>query len=274
MRRLPAFVPFALALGCALSAGGCYFTRSPSRPLPALLFSHPASAPEAPSTGGAAAHPPCLVIFIPGFLDGPDTYREHGFPSALVRSGAACDSVAVDLHFRYYGEGRAADILYEDVLAPAVGRGYEEIWLVGISMGGLGTMMLARAHPELIDGVVLLSPFLGEESFVREVAAAGGLAAWHPPSPMPAREDTSTYSTFLWAWFRGYVEDPDSMPPTWIGWANGERLAPVAQLFAAALPESHTLARDGAHNWATWRPLFADLLQRAQPGRGRAARAR
>ena len=223
--------------------------------------------PRAPVIAALAANLPDADLLLR--LDGPDTYREHGFPSDLVHAGAACDSVAVDLHARYYGEGHVADVLYEDVLAPAVARGYEEIWVVGISMGGLGASMLARAHPDLVDGLILLSPYLGEEATARAVHDAGGLSAWEPPDPMPARETADNFSLFLWAWLRGHSVDAASMPPTYLGWANGERLAPAAEVLAAALPASHTLAVEGAHNWATWRPLFAELLRRARPGRVR-----
>lgn len=253
-----------LLLSSSLLAG-CYFVRSPSRPLPGLAFMREANTRQS-----------CLVIFIPGMLDGPDTYREHHFPDALLSSGAQCDSVAVDLHFRYYSEGGVADMLYEDVLAPAVARGYQEIWLVGISMGGLGTTMLARAHPELIDGVVLLSPFLGDEALIREIDAAGGLEEWSPPDPLPATMTDSNYTLFLWAFWRGLIDDPESMPEVYIAWANGEALEPGARLLAAALPEGHVLNGDGAHNWATWGPLFQRVLATARIGRddgGRVARA-
>ncbi len=255
------------ALAVLLSASflaGCYFTRSPSRPLRGLAFMREAGARQG-----------CLVIFIPGFLDGPDSYREHRFPDQLLGTGAPCDSVAVDLHYRYYAERDVAGVLYEDVLAPATARGYDEIWLVGISMGGLGTTMLASEHPELIDGVILLSPFLGDEAVIAEIERGGGLAEWDAPDPMPSEMTASNYTTFLWAWLRGLHEDPDAMPPIYIGWARGEQLESSARVLAASLPEGHVLNADGGHNWMTWGPLFSRILDTARIGRrGRAQLAR
>jgi pimeloyl-ACP methyl ester carboxylesterase len=257
MRRLGPLWLACLASLTALAVGGCYFVQSPSRPLQALTFRRDSTARQ-----------PCLVVFLPGMLDGPDTYRQHGFPDDVLRSGAACDSVAINLHYRYYGEGGVADMIWEDVLQPAIARGYEEIWLVGISMGGLGTVLTASQHNRHIAGVILLSPFLGEEPFLRSIGDAGGLEAWHPPDPMPTEITGENYSLFMWAWLRGYIDDPDGMPPLYLGWAENERLAPAAEMLAAALPEGRVLTAEGAHNWATWRPLFRAALDRARPGRG------
>lgn len=246
----------ALALAAVMLLGGCYFVQSPSRPLPALTV-----------VREEGTRQPCLVIFLPGMLDGPDSYLQYGFPQDVIASGAACDSVAVNLHLRYYGETGIAHAIWEDVLAPAVARGYEEIWIVGISMGGLGALLTASEYARHIDGVILLSPFLGDESFVRSVEAAGGLAEWQPPTPMPTERTANNYSLFIWSWLRGYIDDPESMPPLYLGFADGERLAPAARMLGEVLPEGHVLQREGEHNWATWRPLFRTLLGRARPGR-------
>lgn len=253
MRR--SLAPLAIVLAAAL-LGGCYFLQSPTRPLPALTV-----------VREEGARQPCLIVFLPGMLDGPDTYLRYGFPQDVIASGAACDSVAVNLHARHYGQIGIADAVWEDVLAPALARGYDEIWLVGVSMGGLGALLTASEHARHVDGVILLSPFLGEEAFVRSVAEGGGLAEWRAPDPLPERRTAENYSVFLWSWLRGLIDDPESMPQLYLGFANGERLEPGAQVLAEVLPEGHVLRRDGEHNWATWRPLFRTLLGRARPGR-------
>lgn len=248
--------PWLASSLAALLLGGCYFVQSPSRPVPALTV-----------VREEGTRQDCLVVFVPGMLDGADTFFDHGFPQDLLRSGAACDSVAVNLHSRYYAQVGIAEIVWEDVLSPAVARGYDEIWLVGVSMGGLGALLTASEHAQYVDGVILLSPYLGDEAFVRQVADAGGLDEWRPPETMPERRDETSYSLFLWTWLRGYVDDPEQMPELYLGFANGERLAPAAETLARALPEGHVVPRDGGHGWATWRPMFRTLLARARPGR-------
>lgn len=252
----------SLTLALSLSLAGCYFTRSPSRPLPALEFRQ-----------SSAARLSCLVVFVPGFTDGPDTFLEHGFPDDVIRHGAPCDSVAVDLHYRYYWEtpssgSGVARILFEDILEPAAARGYEEIWLVGISMGGLGALLAAERHPELVTGVILIAPFVGDDAVVREIQAAGGAAEWHPPRGIDAAPWTQdNYTQHLWAWLRGYATDRDTMPPLYMGWGEGDRLGTADEVLAAMQPDSHIVTTPGDHDWTTWRPLWGELLDRARPGR-------
>lgn len=260
MQRLASTLVVLVIASSALA--GCYFTRSPSRPLPALEFRRSSIARE---------H--CLVVFVPGFLDGPDTFMDQGLPSDVITRGAPCDSVAIDLHYRYYWETPSsgmgvANIVFEDILEPAVTRGYEEIWLVGISMGGLGALLTAERHPELVTGVILLAPFVGDESVVREIEAAGGPEAWRPPSGIDhAAWTQDNYTAHLWSWLRGYATDADSMPPLYIGWGDDDHLATADRLLASMQPADHVMTRPGAHNWATWRPLFQAFLDRARPGR-------
>lgn len=247
---------FVLTLLSLSAISGCYFSRSPSRPLPAL---------EVRRDGDLRQR--CLMVMLPGFLDGPDTFVDYGLPEDLIRSGAPCDVVAIDLHYRYYGEMGVGDIVYEDILLPATARGYEEIWLVGVSMGGLGTLLTAERYTRLIDGIILLAPFVGEENVLREIEAAGGAVAWRPPSDidtLPWTQDN--YTTHLWAWLRGYYTDPDGMPPLYIGWGDDDRLGTGDSLLGALLPEDHVFHRPGGHNWATWRPLFNSVLAEAEPG--------
>ena len=244
------------------SLAGCYFTRSPSRPVPALEFRR-----------SSAGREHCLVVFVPGFLDGPDTFMDQGFPSDVITHGAPCDSVAIDLHYRYYWEAMSssngvANVVFDDFLEPAAARGYEEIWLVGISMGGLGALLTAERHPELITGVILLAPYVGDEAVVREIEAAGGPSSWQPPHGLETAPWTQdNYTAHLWSWLRAYQTDPDGMPPLYVGWGDDDRLGAADRMLAALQPSDHVATRPGGHNWATWRPLFDVLLDRARPGR-------
>jgi len=233
---------------------GCYFSRSPTRPVPALL-TH--------AHEGMRAR--CLVMFLPGLLDGPDSFLEHGMIRDLRESGAPCDAVMVDLHYRYYFGGRSGEVLYEDVLEPALARGYEEIWLVGISLGGMGATLLAREHAEAISGMILLSPFLGIEPIRSEVVSAG-LRDWHP-GPLPRDIDDATFTRFVWGWLRGYVEHPEEMPPMYVGWADGETQERPSRTLAAVLSADHVATVTGRHDWEAWTRLFRTLVARARPGR-------
>lgn len=257
--RRPAAILALLTFGLFLDA--CYFTRSPSRPIPALAFRNP-----------RLESPRCLVVFLPGFLDTPDSYVENEFPRELIGSGAPCDMVGVDLHFRYYGQVGVADMVYEDVLQPAAARGYDEIWLVGISMGGLGALLTASQYPDAVDGIVLIAPFVGDEAVLREIEAAGGARTWSPREGLasePWREDN--YTQKIWSWLRGYHTDPDGRPPLYIGWGTEDRLGSADRLLADLMPADHVVSEPGGHAWVTWRPIWRQMLGRVPFGRITAA---
>lgn len=246
-----------LALSLTAFTGGCYFARSPSRPLAALEVRRAETTRER-----------CLMVMIPGFLDGPDTFLEHHFPDAVLTTDARCDMVLLDLHFRYYSQVGVADIVNEDILVPAAARGYDEIWVVGISMGGLGALLTAERYTDQIDGIILLAPFVGEENVLREIQTAGGAAAWRPPSDLETTPWTqANYTTHLWAWLRSYHTDPDAMPPLYIGWGDADRLGTGDALLGDLVGEGHVFTIPGRHAWVTWRPLFDLILAEAEPGR-------
>ena len=199
----------------------------------------------------------CLIVMMPGMLNVPDTYVERGLIPDIVATSQRCDLVSVDAHFGYYRHGNVAERVGEDILGVAERRGYEEVWLLGSSMGAMGAMRVARAHAERIDGIVLFGPWFGDESVIRAIAEAGGLAEWHGPDEAP-RDDVSPEA--LWAWMRGYATSPEDMPPLYIAVGESDGMRPGAELLRPHLPPGHFGLAEGGHEWATWQVLWRRLL--------------
>lgn len=241
-----------LAVASTLLGGcnwGAYFFRETHRPMQAL---------EARMDPQARAS--CLLVMMPGMLDLPDDYLRHGFVDDAASASRRCDVVMLDAHFGYYQDGTLRRQVAGDVLVVADQRGYEDVWLVGISMGGMGALLVAQEHPELVDGVVLLAPFLGDEALVTSIERAGGLEAWEAPEDAD-RYDDEEYDEALWGWLQGYARHPDQMPPLYVGVGTEDRLRPGIALLAAHLPETHHGRVEGGHDWATWRQLWRRLLR-------------
>jgi pimeloyl-ACP methyl ester carboxylesterase len=227
---------------------GCYFSRRASEPVLGLE-----------TRVSSLGRTECLIVFMPGFLDEPDEFTEQGFVEDALRAGSACDMVAVDAHFGYYRSNAVARRVGEDVLQLATMRGYERIWVVGISMGGLGTSLLAARYQHLVDGVILLAPFLGDAEVPDAVREAGGLAAWEVPDGASFEEE-DRYTEALWGWFKGYAEDPEDRPALYLGAGSEDQLGRNLDLLAAHLPEGHLLEAEGGHRWPVWRQLWRQLL--------------
>ncbi|HPC82307.1 MAG TPA: alpha/beta fold hydrolase [Thermoanaerobaculaceae bacterium] len=205
----------------------------------------------------------CLVVLLPGRGDRAGVFRREGFAPAVAAAGIRAEVVAADLHLGYYVR-RTADVrLREDVVAPARARGVRQVWLVGVSMGGLGTLMYDRYHPGEVDGLVLLAPFLGDRPVIEEVAAAGGLARWTPPATLAADD----WQRDIWRWLRRWVE-PRGTPLLVLGWGESDALARSNRLLAEVLPPERVFVRAGGHDWRVWRELWTAMLASGQVAPG------
>jgi pimeloyl-ACP methyl ester carboxylesterase len=192
---------------------------------------------------------------LPGFGDSPEDFEDHGFVGLVPRAGIDADVLTVGARMKYYVNRDLLPSLKTAVIEPAREKGYESIWFLGISMGGLGAVLAAREFPDDVDGLILLSPFLGKPKTIEAIKAAGGPAAWNPP---PAGDD---YTIELWRWLKGYQTSPQDRPPIYLGYGTKEADRPYPVL-GSMLPENNGVVAEGRHGWKTWEKLFPELLSR------------
>lgn len=226
----------------ALFALGCAALRPARVPMPV----------ERLATGSAAGR--CAVVLLPGRYDRPESFAKAGFAEALAARGIDAEVVAPDAHLGYYTGRTVLERLHEDVIAPLRAAGRERIWLVGVSMGGTGSLLYVQRYPGEIAGLVELAPYLGEPEVVREVASAGGLASW--PAPEVLAEDD--FQRSLWRSLQSIVRGGG--PTLFLGFGQSDDFAPGHRLLAAALPPERVAALAGGHDWRTWRRLWQAYL--------------
>ena len=201
-----------------------------------------------------------LVVLLPGKGSRGEDFRRKGFIASARAAGLEADLEAVDLHFGYYLEGVFLERLWKDVIEPAREQGYQEIHLVGISMGAAGALGLARSHPEAVTGVVLIAPFLGPEALVETIQSEGGLEAWSPPGPDRAGR-FEAFFTAIWELMKSLVSEPTSGPSLTLAFGEDDRFAHAQRLVADALPPGRVFTAPGGHRWRTWKALWSRLLQ-------------
>jgi pimeloyl-ACP methyl ester carboxylesterase len=207
----------------------------------------------------AAGHARCLVVFLPGLGDDADDFERNGLVADVQRRGLSVDMIAASATIGYYARGTFLARLAADVVGPARGRGYAEIWLVGNSMGGLGTVYYARAHTAEVTGVLALAPYLGDRDLTHEIDDQGGLAGWQAP-PRVAAMTEDNYQRELWRWLQAVIRGQEPGPDLYLGFGMSDKLAFQDDLLAEALPDDHTFLIPGAHDWKTWRRLFDQFL--------------
>lgn len=243
--RHPARSLFALAvtlIAVTISVGACsLITPKTVTPMPML------------SARAADSETDALIVMLPGRGD----RAEQFFSSGFIEAGGVrhTDLIATDAHFGYYANGTVTERLRNDILLPAGDRGYRDIWLLGVSMGGLGSVLYAEEFPADVDGLILLAPFLGERCVIDEIVAQGGLRTW---SGQAACDDD--YTTDVWKWLQrvtasGAIE-------LVLGFGTEDRLAPSYAPLLDVLPTGQILTIEGGHNWVTWSALWKQIATR------------
>jgi pimeloyl-ACP methyl ester carboxylesterase len=203
----------------------------------------------------------CLMVFLPGGGDDERSFVRKGFVDEVARRHYSIDMVATDATLGYYTRGVFSDRLARDVVQRRVARGYKELWLVGNSLGGFGSLLYSRQRGD-VSGVLALAPYLGSDSDVfKAIRSAGGLRNWHAPPKAPINEHNLTPE--LWRWLQALAVGREHGPDLYLGYGDRDPLtARTSMLLAAALPHDHVFATAGAHDWVTWRKLFSEFLDR------------
>ena len=154
-----------------------------------------------------------------------------------------------------YLDGGIAEALHRAVVEPARAQGYTRIWLLGISLGGMGALLHASAYAGQVEGLVLLAPFLGTPGTIAEIAQAGGLAAWSA-----ARSAAVETEKRMLVWLQNFVAQLPSSPALYLGYGSGDRFAPGHRMLAEQLPGASVVTETGGHDWKTWRALWQRIL--------------
>ena len=189
-----------------------------------------------------------LLILLPGMGDRVDTFRDHGmftladqYPNKL--EGTVL--VGMDAHFGYYRQRQLPTRFREDVLSLWPDH---DITLVGMSLGGFGSLLLARRHPDRIREVILIAPFLGKRKFLKRVLA-GDLEA-RPDDDSLERELVE-----IWTFLLG-----DQRPKITLLYGEKDRMAPALKILTEKVPEIETRTIPGGHKWKVWISLWEQWL--------------
>ena len=171
-----------------------------------------------------------LLVMLPAAKARPEDFIEHGFIAAVRRRSLALDVAALDAHADLYLDGDIAERL-EEVIGP-LRRRYAETCLLGISLGGMGSIAYACRHGRAVGKLMLLAPFLG-------LRGANG-----EPELLGALGDAA-------------------LPEVFLGYGRQDRYARASALLAQRLPAARVSIAEGGHDWPTWIELWHLMLAQA-----------
>jgi pimeloyl-ACP methyl ester carboxylesterase len=197
--------------------------------------------------------PTTLIVMLPGVRDTPQDLLDQGFVKAVRERGIHADIQLADAHLGYYNNQQIVDRLHDEVVVPAKAKGYQKIWLVGISLGGYGSMLYSMSKPGWVQGFFTMAPYMGSREVPTEVQNQGGLQTWS--SSVQGSLDVD-----LWRWLKGYTQQQTDLPLAYIGFGTSDRFVKPNTLLADALPKERSFAIPGGHDWETWLKLWASFL--------------
>lgn len=192
-----------------------------------------------------------LLVLLPGAYMTAADFTTAGFFDAIACRRLALDLVAVDLDLEAISSGTALPALQAQILAPARQQGYNQVWLGGISLGGLLALCHNADTPGAVDGLCLLAPYPGSRLTTNAIARAGGLGVWQASA-----EELSDPEFRAWQW----LQKPPADFPVFVGYGTEDRFAAGMAQIAGCFPEESRCAIPGDHDWPVWQVLWEHFL--------------
>jgi pimeloyl-ACP methyl ester carboxylesterase len=207
-----------------------------------------------------------LLVMLPGASMAAEDFTRHGFIAALRAYDWPIDVISVETGIDRYLDNRIVEDLHKELISPAQTNGYRRIWMLGISLGGMGALLYAQAHPKTVQGIFLLSPFIGTRGLIAEIADAGGLRHWAGVQQAPTPEQSLLTS------LTRYQAEDEKWAILLLAYGVNDRFAGAHRLLAEVLPRDRVFTAEGSHDWETWTRLWHRMLSIAPfaipPARG------
>jgi pimeloyl-ACP methyl ester carboxylesterase len=199
-----------------------------------------------------------LIVLIPGANQHPDELRTGGFLNAVRDRNLDIDIALMAPQPAHLLDRSALAELHSRIVLPARAAGPVSVLLAGISWGGFLALLYVVDHPTDLDGICLLSPYLGNRMITTELLSFRSLGGWS--AGMSDVRDELTEERRLWR----YIAErrPDASPIRYLGFGKDDRFAASQRLLADQLPPQAVDVIPGGHDANVWRELWNRLLDR------------
>lgn len=238
----------ATLLATLLALGGCAAGGDISKPIPSVFY---------PATQDAQR----TVVMLPGIADNLAALQKRHVALLIQKEWPDADVVLAGLTLPFYKQGQAPQRLHDEVIQ-RYRKANQPLWLAGISLGGMGVLLYDRQYPDDAAGLLLMSPYLGEDDVREDIRAAGGLAHWKPES-VPEIE-TASFSQDLWLYLKRWSNRPQRTSTIWLAYGAEEKFRKSNEMIAPMLSTDHVIMLPGKHDWDLWQRAFPALLKRAE----------
>ena len=192
------------------------------------------------------------LVMLPGAHMPAHEFVQAGFMQSLVDQDLPLDLMVVDIDLVQTHPEDAQNRVREQVLMPARAR-YERLFVGGISLGGQAALLHAAQGAVHIDGLCLLAPYPGSRLAMNAIDRAGGLDSWQATALELSDPDYQ-----IWQWLKQRPQTASFF----MGYGREDRFFDGMQRQAAQWPLASIDVIPGAHDWPTWKTLWALFLNR------------
>ena len=200
-----------------------------------------------------------MIIFLRGYTGSREDFASEGFVDDIRIRKLPFDMAAPNAHPGYYFGETLVHRLRADIIEPARAQGYRRFWLVGVSMGGLGALMYILQHPEDVEGVLVISPFLGYHGIFREIEGAGGVRRWEPGEYDPDDD----WQRMLWHSLKQFATGEKSLHvELFLGYGTEDPYASAHKLLGDILPPDHVIITPGGHTPEVMKRIWRIFLEK------------
>lgn len=197
---------------------------------------------------------PVLLVLLQAAYTTPEDFLQQGFVTALQQRGIAADVVLADNVSAHVSDGSIVARL-RALIAPLMQRGYRELWLAGVSLGGFSALAYASHYGDEVAGLCLIAPYPGTQDVLRPIREADSLADW---AKRPRRADEDDEHT-IWRWLADW-QTRQTRPAIWLGTGDADRFIAGQAMIAALLPPAQVHYVPGGHAWPQWQALWQTFL--------------
>lgn len=189
-----------------------------------------------------------LVVLLPGRGDALDLFVENGTVEQIRRCNPDANIVGAGAHLGYYTQRTLVEELRQTIVGPALAGNVERVWLMGVSIGGMGSLLYRRGHPSELEGVILMAPYIGEWDELKQYIE-------DPESVSPS--DSPPWR-LLWDHLTDTI---DEEPSVTLAFGTSDRFVRQQKWMAGHLDKNRVVRSSGGHYWWVWDDLWPRALK-------------
>jgi len=199
---------------------------------------------------------PNLLVMFPGINSAGTDFIDYGFVEVFQQKYSGVDIMLVDTRFAYTLTGNLSERIQNEIIVPALVKGYTNIWFVGVSLGGLGVLEYDKSFPDNINGMVLIAPYLGNEYKMKD------FLSHESPLMRSKLHYKSTDKTYLlWRYILNKTKTKESKENLFLAYGDSDRLKDAHHTLADLLDDDNIFIEKGGHKWVTWKKLWKKIIE-------------